>query len=291
VAWAQAKNPMSGLSPAALTLGHPHTSRLDFQTLLSIPSRPSKLPSQPFFSFTKGIQPIGLVPAAQALRSEAQVGDCVTICIRTGSSEFRKVGKTTSSQPGAVSEDNSPVPHRSCGGTSWPLAWSQMGAAGRILAPPDSSPRGWGLQEAGREVLHRPPGRCLRKVAHPLPEGKCAWGADRTRMGSAEWEFQKVLGPTSSFARGTWLLACDAAAVSGWTGGKVTNRPRSAWLMASAGSTGNHPTSMCSSCSPGEMALGRAEVGQQAPSTSGCAGDTALAILGMGPRGPSAPHP
>lgn len=168
---------MPGLSPAALTLRHPDTPRLNSQTLLSIPTRPSKLPSQPFFSFTKGIQPVELVPAVQASRNEAQVGHYVTICISTGSSVFRKVGTPTSSQSGAIAEDNGPVPCRGFGGTSRPLAWSQMGAAHRILAPPDSSPRGWGLQEAGREVLHRPLDRCLRRAAHPIPAGKGAWGS------------------------------------------------------------------------------------------------------------------
>lgn len=61
------------------------------------------------------------------------------------------------------------------------LAWPQMGAAGRILAPLDSSSRGWGLQEAWREGPPRPPGRCLSGVAHPIPAGKGVWGADRTR--------------------------------------------------------------------------------------------------------------
>ena len=140
VARAQEKHPMPGLSPAALTLGHPHTPRLDSQTLLSVPTNPSQLPSQPFFSSTKGIQPVKLVPAARASRSEARVGHCVTVCMLTGSSVFWEVGIPTCRQRGAMSEDNSPVRRSGCGGTSQPLAWSQMGAAGRILAPPDSSP-------------------------------------------------------------------------------------------------------------------------------------------------------
>lgn len=91
----------AGLVLAVPTLGHPNTPRLGSQTLLSSPTRPSKLPGN---------------------------------------------------KPG--------------------LAWPQMGAAGRILAPPDSSPRGWGLQEAWREGPPRHPGRCLRGVAHPIPAGK-----------------------------------------------------------------------------------------------------------------------
>lgn len=50
-------------------------------------------------------------------------------------------------------------------------------------------------------------------------------GADRTGMGSAVGEFEKALDPAFSPARGTWLLACDVAAVPGWTGGKMTTCP------------------------------------------------------------------
>lgn len=50
---------------------------------------------------------------------------------------------------------------------------------------------------AGREVLHLLLGLLLRRVAHPIPAGEGAWGADRTGDGVSRVEI--FGGPGSSF--------------------------------------------------------------------------------------------
>lgn len=156
-----------------------------------------------------------LVPVAQALRSEAQRGHSVTICPRqapwcfgrwgypTAASRERSQRMTVLSPIGVVGEQAS--------------FWSPTDGSFRQNPCPSPlpTPEGGACRELG--------GRCSGS-SHPRPAGKGAWGADRTKMGSAEWESQEVLGLASSSARGTWFLAWDPAAVPGWTRRKGTNR-------------------------------------------------------------------
>lgn len=59
---------------------------------------------------------------------------------------------------------------------------------------------------------------------HPSRE-RCL--GEQTELGwGQQWgKFEEALGPAFSPARGTWLLACDVAAVPGWTEGKMTTCP------------------------------------------------------------------
>lgn len=99
-------------------------------------------------------------------------------------------------------EDDSPVPHRGCGGPSRPLVWSQMGAAGRMLAPPLFLPQrvgpagSWeeGAQEGSPPA--RPPGQQGRVPGSRQSQD----GVSRVGVSA---------GPASS------LLLCQGAMVPG----------------------------------------------------------------------------
>ena len=116
----------------------------------------------------------------------------------TGSLVFWKVGIPNSSQPGAMPEDDSPVPHRGCGGTSQLLVWSQMGAAGRILAPPLFQP-----QRVG------PAGNwegSAQEVATPGQQGKVPGEQTEPRWGQQSGNLRRswVWPPPLPGGHGSW---------------------------------------------------------------------------------------
>lgn len=117
-----------------------------------------------------------------------------------------------------------PIHPHFCRGTSqvWPgPTWELQAESLRLQIP---APEGGAYRKLGGRGHLNPQAGASGGQPTGSQQGK-VFGEQTEPEGSAEWKFQKALGPASSSARWTWLLACDAAAVLGWTGGKVTNRP------------------------------------------------------------------
>lgn len=136
-----------------------------------------------------------LVPAAQGERSEAQVGDCVTICIPTGLLGALEGGELqTPLQP----VRSNPRRRRSC-----PPVWEGVGAGSKPAF-------GLVLQalEAGREVLSLLLGQ-LPPGGWPTPsqQGRALGEPTEPGMRSADWEFGRPWVQTPPLLGGPPLLA------------------------------------------------------------------------------------